>query len=45
MEGYALGTYTSIFNASLLLYSWEQGELGAAWRRLPGRRAGSPATA
>jgi preprotein translocase subunit SecF len=29
--GIALGTYSSIFNASLLLYSWEIGEL----RRLP----------
>ncbi|MCC7367358.1 MAG: protein translocase subunit SecF [Chloroflexi bacterium] len=29
--GVALGTYSSIFNASLLLYSWETGEL----RRLP----------
>jgi preprotein translocase subunit SecF len=29
--GVALGTYSSIFNASLLLYSWEVGEL----RRLP----------
>jgi hypothetical protein len=25
--GIALGTYSSIFNASLLLYSWEIGEL------------------
>jgi len=31
MESYALGTYSSIFNASLLLYSWEIGEL----KRLP----------
>jgi hypothetical protein len=30
--GMALGTYSSIFNASLLLYSWEIGEL----KRLPG---------
>ena len=29
--GVALGTYSSIFNASLLLYSWEAGEL----KRLP----------
>ena len=29
--GIALGTYSSIFNASLLLYSWEIGEL----KRLP----------
>jgi preprotein translocase subunit SecF len=29
--GIALGTYSSIFNASLLLYSWEVGEL----KRLP----------
>jgi len=31
LVGVALGTYSSIFNASLLLYSWEVGEL----RRLP----------
>jgi preprotein translocase subunit SecF len=30
--GIALGTYSSIFNASLMLYSWEIGEL----KRLPG---------
>jgi preprotein translocase subunit SecF len=31
LVGVALGTYSSIFNASLLLYSWEAGEL----KRLP----------
>jgi preprotein translocase subunit SecF len=36
--GIASGTYSSIFNASLLLYSWENGELGRIWQRLTGRR-------
>jgi preprotein translocase subunit SecF len=36
--GMVSGTYSSIFNASLLLYSWEDGELGTFWRRLTGRR-------
>jgi len=36
--GIVSGTYSSIFNASLLLYSWEHGELGNFWRRLTGRR-------
>jgi preprotein translocase subunit SecF len=36
--GITSGTYSSIFNASLLLYSWEHGELGAIWQRLTGRR-------
>jgi preprotein translocase subunit SecF len=42
--GIAAGTYGSIFNASMLLYSWNVGELGA-WLR--GRRSpvASPATA
>ncbi len=35
--GITSGTYSSIFNASLLLYSWEQGEFGNVWRRLTGR--------
>jgi preprotein translocase subunit SecF len=36
--GITSGTYSSIFNASLLLYSWEHGELGNWFRRLIGRR-------
>jgi preprotein translocase subunit SecF len=42
--GITSGTYSSIFNASLLLYSWEQGELTRFWRNLTGRRT-EPATA
>ena len=36
--GITLGTYSSIFNATLLLFSWEHGELGDIWRRVTGRR-------
>jgi preprotein translocase subunit SecF len=32
--GITSGTYSSIFNASLMLVSWENGELGRLWRRL-----------
>ena len=32
--GITSGTYSSIFNASLLLVSWENGELGRLWRRV-----------
>jgi preprotein translocase subunit SecF len=39
--GITSGTYSSIFNASLLLVSWENGELARLWRRLTFR----PATA
>ena len=39
--GMTAGTYSSIFNASLLLVSWEKGEIGRFWRRLTFR----PATA
>jgi preprotein translocase subunit SecF len=39
--GITSGTYSSIFNASLLLVSWENGELGRWVRRLTFR----PATA
>ena len=35
--GITLGTYSSIFNASLLLFSWEHGELDDIWRPLTGR--------
>jgi preprotein translocase subunit SecF len=31
--GIVSGTYSSIFNASLLLYSWQCGELTAPFRR------------
>lgn len=37
--GMISGTYSSIFNASLLLVSWENGELGRLWRRMTFRRA------
>ncbi len=36
--GIASGTYSSIFNASLLLFSWENGELGRFFRRITGRK-------
>ncbi len=36
--GITSGTYSSIFNASLLLDSWERGELADLGRRLVGRR-------
>ena len=43
--GITSGTYSSIFNASLLLYSWEHGELGNLWRRLTFRHpVPTPAT-
>jgi preprotein translocase subunit SecF len=41
--GITSGTYSSIFNASLLLYSWNVGEL-ARWLGFK-RRSTSPATA
>jgi preprotein translocase subunit SecF len=42
--GIVLGTYSSIFNASLLLFSWEHGELRIPGNRMTGRRPGmSPA--
>ena len=41
LTGVLVGTYSSIFIASLILVSWEQGEIGAMFRRIPllGRRA------
>jgi preprotein translocase subunit SecF len=36
--GIISGTFSSIFNASMLLVVWENGELGALFRRLTGRR-------
>ncbi len=41
LTGVIVGTYSSIFIASLILVSWEQGEMGAMFRRIPllGRRA------
>jgi len=41
--GIAAGTYSSIFNASMLLVVWENGELGRLFRRGP--RAPTPARA
>jgi preprotein translocase subunit SecF len=44
--GIAAGTYGSIFNASMLLYSWEVGELGALFgRRRPSRSGAAAASA
>ena len=42
MIGIVSGTYSSIFNASMLLVIWEKGELGI--RRLQGRGNEQPAT-
>jgi preprotein translocase subunit SecF len=42
--GVTLGTYRSIFNASLLLFSWEHGEIRHFWRRVTGRSI-APASA
>ena len=36
--GITSGTYSSIFNASLMLYSWQHGELPNLFRRFTGRR-------
>ena len=36
--GIVAGTYGSIFNASMLLYSWEVGELTGWFRRVSGRQ-------
>ena len=40
LVGVTVGTYSSIFIASLMLVSWEQGEIGDMFRRIPllGRR-------
>ena len=43
--GITSGAYSAIFNASLMLYSWEQGELGSVWRRLTGSRSRPAASA
>ena len=43
--GVTAGTYSSIVNASMLLYSWEHGELTNFFRRFTGRRpVAAPAT-
>jgi preprotein translocase subunit SecF len=42
--GVVSGTYSSIFNASQLLVSWETGEIQRLWRRITRRGAG-PAVA
>ena len=39
LAGVVVGTYSSIFIASLLLVSWEEGELGGLWRKITFRRA------
>ena len=38
LTGVIVGTYSSIFIASLMLVSWEQGEIGDLFRRLTFRR-------
>ena len=35
--GFAIGTYSSIFNAACVLVSWEERDLQRVWRRLSGR--------
>jgi preprotein translocase subunit SecF len=35
LAGVTVGTYSSIFIASLILVAWEEGELGRAFRRIP----------
>lgn len=39
LAGVAVGTYSSIFIASLMLVSWDEGEIGRFWRRVRFRRA------
>lgn len=39
MVGMISGTYSSIFNASCLLVSWENGDFGRLWRRVTRRPA------
>lgn len=41
LVGIVAGTYSSIFNASCLLVSWETGELGRLWRQLIPSRPGA----
>jgi preprotein translocase subunit SecF len=35
--GLTLGTYSSVFIASMFLVTWEQGDIPRAWRRITGR--------
>ena len=39
LAGVIVGTYSSIFIASLLLVSWDEGEIGRFWRRVRFKRA------
>ncbi len=39
LVGVTVGTYSSIFIASLLLVSWDEGEIGRFWRRVRFKRA------
>lgn len=39
LAGVAVGTYSSIFIASLMLISWDEGEIGRFWRRVRFKRA------
>ena len=43
--GIVAGTYSSIFNASMLLYSWERGEIPLLGRRSPARTTRATASA
>ena len=39
LAGVTVGTYSSIFIASLFLVSWDEGEIGRFWRRVRFKRA------
>ena len=41
--GFAIGTYSSVFNAACVLASWESGDLRRIWRRLRSVRRSSTA--
>ncbi len=41
--GFAIGTYSSLFNAACVVVSWEERDLGRLWRRLPPWRRRSAA--
>jgi preprotein translocase subunit SecF len=43
--GIVIGTYSSIFNASQLLVSWEMGDFRALKKRIVGRRSEAPTPA
>ena len=39
LAGVTVGTYSSIFIASLTLVAWEEGEIGRFWKRVTFRRS------